>query len=301
VHRQPGHRARPRRAAARRWERCLRRGRRAGPAGLEAARRLAQRGFAVTVLERGDTVGGQMHAWSQAPSRREMGQLLQWWERQLDEHGVDVRLGMEATPQHVIGRHPAIVVLATGATAAAELLAPTDGSAASIDAVTALTTEVAGRVAVCDTVGALDAMLVAERLATGAAERVTLVTGRVHVGEGEGIVSLFPLIRRLAELDVMVIERAVPARLTRGRLQLSGVFGEARPAIEVDAVVVCREGRPRTELLAPLREAGIEPLVVGDALRPRRAHDAVADGARAGRAVPSAIERDTLASRPGFA
>jgi dimethylglycine catabolism A len=36
----------------------------AGPAGLEAARRLALRGFAVTLLERGDAVGGQMHAWS---------------------------------------------------------------------------------------------------------------------------------------------------------------------------------------------------------------------------------------------
>ena len=37
-------------------------------------------------------------------------------------------------------------------------------------------------------------MLVAERLATGAAERVTLVTGCIHVGEGVGITSLFPLI-----------------------------------------------------------------------------------------------------------
>ena len=259
----------------------------AGPAGLEAARRLAQRGFTVTVLERADTVGGQMHAWSQAPSRREVRQLLQWWERQLDQHGVDLQLGVEATPQDVVERHPAMVVLATGATTAGELSVPTDGSAAILDAVTALTTEVAGRVAVCDTVGALDAMLVAERLATGAAERVTLVTGRIHVGEGEGIVSLFPLIRRLAELDVTVIERAVPAGLAAGRLHLRGVFGEARPAIDVDAVVVCREGRPRTGLLAPLREARIEPLLVGDALRPRRAHDAVADGARAGAALVS--------------
>jgi hypothetical protein len=86
---------------------------------------------------------------------------------------------------------------------------------------------------------------------------------------------------------VTVIERAVPAKLAAGRLHLRGVFGECRPAVDVDAVVICREGRPQTQLLAPPREAGIEPLLVGDALRPRRVHDAVADGARAGREAPS--------------
>jgi 2,4-dienoyl-CoA reductase-like NADH-dependent reductase (Old Yellow Enzyme family) len=260
----------------------------AGPAGLEAARRLARRGFAVTVLERGDAVGGQMRAWSQAPSRREFLQLLRWWERQLDDHGVDLRLGVDATAADITELRPATVVLATGAVAAPELSAPSDGSATVLDAVSALTTDVGGRVAVCDTVGALDAMLVAERLAAGGAEQVTLVTGRIHVGEGEGITSLFPLIRRLAELEVTVIERAVPTELAAGRLHLQGVFGESRPAVDVDAVVVCREGRPQIELLGPLREAGLEPLLAGDALRPRRAHDAVADGARVAREVPSA-------------
>jgi hypothetical protein len=72
---------------------------------------------------------------------------------------------------------------------------------------------------------------------------------------------------------VTVIERAVAAELAAGRLHLRGVFGEARPAVHVDAVVVCGEGRAQTELVAPLREAGVEPLLVGDALRPRRAHD----------------------------
>jgi dimethylglycine catabolism A len=259
----------------------------AGPAGLEAARRLALRGFAVTLLERGHAMGGQMRAWSQAPSRREVRLLLQWWERQLHDHGVDLRLGVQATPEDVIALRPATVVLATGAMMTPDLSAPTDGSATILDAESALTTDVSGRVTVCDTVGALDAMLVAERLAAGAAERVTLVTGRVHVGEGEGIVSLFPFIRRLAELDVTVIERALPAELAAGRLHLRGVFGESRPAVDVDAVVVCREGRPQTQLLGPLRDAGIEPLLVGDALRPRRAHDAVADGARVGREAPS--------------
>jgi hypothetical protein len=57
------------------------------------------------------------------------------------------------------------------------------------------------------------------------------------------------------------------------------VFGEARPAIDVDAVVVSSEGHPQTQLSHSARAAGIEPLLAGDA----RARDAVADGARVGR------------------
>jgi hypothetical protein len=73
-----------------------------------------------------------------------------------------------------------------------------------------------------------------------------------------------------------------------GRIAMvSGVFGEARPAVDAGALVVCGEARPQTELVAPLRVRGIEPLLVGDALRPRRAHDAVADGARVGRDAPT--------------
>src|SRR4051794_11112254 len=41
----------------------------AGPAGLEAARRLALRGFSTTLLEAEDGIGGQMHRWSATPSR----------------------------------------------------------------------------------------------------------------------------------------------------------------------------------------------------------------------------------------
>src|SRR3954471_11831050 len=108
-------------------------------------------------------------------------------------------------------------------------------------------------------------MLVPERLAAGAAEHVTLVTGRIHVGEGEGITSLFPLIRRLAELDAAVVERAVPKKLAAGRLHLRGVFGESRPAIDADTVVLARG------LQSELAHLGDDALV-----RPARAADELA-------------------------
>ena len=86
-----------------------------GPGGIEAARRLAARGFAVRLYERGDALGGQMRIWTAAPARAEVQRLIGWWERDLARRGVDVRLGVEATADVVVADAPAIVVDASGA------------------------------------------------------------------------------------------------------------------------------------------------------------------------------------------
>ena len=63
---------------------------------------------------------------------------------------------------------------------------------------------------------------------------------------------------------------------------------EVAPHLEValpgeSVLVSVRGGVSVTGLARPLRDRGIETLVVGDALAPRRLADAVADGAAAGR------------------
>ena len=73
-----------------------------GPGGIEAARRLAARGFAVRLYERGDALGGQMRIWTAAPARTEVQRLIGWWERDLARRGVEVRLGVEATVDVVV-------------------------------------------------------------------------------------------------------------------------------------------------------------------------------------------------------
>lgn len=68
----------------------------AGPAGCEAAIVAAQRGHTVTLIDRQDRVGGQLNAWA-TPSVRamEIGAMIEWYERELELAGVEVRLGTE--------------------------------------------------------------------------------------------------------------------------------------------------------------------------------------------------------------
>lgn len=243
----------------------------AGPGGLEAARRLGILGYEVTLFEREAVVGGQMTAWSKAPSRREVSRYLRWQERQLDALGVSVRLGTEATLANVRELEPAVIVAATGATPAPLTVAEDDASVRIVDAISALHTPLDGSVLVFDDIGELDAALIAERLAVTPGVRVTLATSRLHIGEGEGITTLFPMIRRLAEIGVDVVERVRPVALTNGEVRLDGVFGEAGRTIRATTVVPWCGGTPRTALIDQLRSDGLHPVVIGDALRPRRA------------------------------
>ena len=88
----------------------------AGPAGLEAARRLALRGFSTTLLEAEDGIGGQMHRWSATPSRSEFRQVIRWWGDELERLEVAMRLGEAADAATVAALQPAVTLLATGST-----------------------------------------------------------------------------------------------------------------------------------------------------------------------------------------
>lgn len=267
----------------------------AGPGGLESARRLALIGYSVTVFERGSIVGGQMAAWSEAPSRREVSGYLRWQERQLAALGVSLLLETEACLELVTSLQPSVIVAATGASPAPLSVKQADGSIRIVDAVSALQTPPRGKVLVFDDIGELDGALVAERLAVVPGVHVTLATSRLHVGEGEGISTLYPMIRRLAEVGVDVIERSRPTLLINGQVRLQGVFGEADRTVAATSVVHWSGGVPRTDFIDQLRSTGLLPIVLGDALRPRRALHATQE---AKQHIDELARRGATSSRP---
>ncbi|MDB5660968.1 MAG: oxidoreductase [Cypionkella sp.] len=86
----------------------------AGPAGLEAARGAAERGFAVEIVEALPVIGGQFRLAGMQPRRAQILDLMDWYERQFEKLGVTLRLNTYLDEDE-IAAHPAdIVVLATG-------------------------------------------------------------------------------------------------------------------------------------------------------------------------------------------
>ena len=84
-----------------------------GPGGMEAARVAAERGHRVTLVEKGDRLGGS--AWFSQLTTPANGPLLDWLQHEVERLGVDVRLGEEVDAAAVAALAPDAVVLATGA------------------------------------------------------------------------------------------------------------------------------------------------------------------------------------------
>ena len=86
----------------------------AGPAGLEAGRRAAFAGHKVVLCESRSWIGGQLRLASMMPKREEMGDILPWYERQLNKLGVEIRLNTTVDENLLDAINPDVLVIATG-------------------------------------------------------------------------------------------------------------------------------------------------------------------------------------------
>lgn len=84
-----------------------------GPGGLETARVAATRGHRVTLVEKAPRLGGT--ARFSALTTPMNGELVRYLSAAVADAGVDVRLGVEATPESIAALSPDVVVVATGA------------------------------------------------------------------------------------------------------------------------------------------------------------------------------------------
>ncbi|NNG37783.1 NADPH-dependent 2,4-dienoyl-CoA reductase [Flexivirga sp. ID2601S] len=84
----------------------------AGPAGLAAAVSMAEKGHQVTLFERDTEIGGQFRLAMRIPGKEEFTETVRYYRRRLDVLGVDVRLGVTVTDDHLRGYDD--VVVATG-------------------------------------------------------------------------------------------------------------------------------------------------------------------------------------------
>ena len=86
----------------------------AGPAGLEAARVLGERGHEVVLFEASDEPGGQVRLAARVPRRNELSGIIDWRVSMCEKAGVEIRFNRFAEKQDVLSENPEIVIIATG-------------------------------------------------------------------------------------------------------------------------------------------------------------------------------------------
>jgi mycofactocin system FadH/OYE family oxidoreductase 1 len=274
-----------------------------GPAGLEAARVLAERGHRVRLAERGPALGGMLAIAAAASGRHRLGAVLDWWRRELARLDVTVSLEHEVTDAElddaVAQGHG--VLLATGSVPgprdyriapgahvveAADLLALADSG--GLDQLPA------GPAVVFDPIGGPVGVGVAELLA-GAGRPTSIVTQDQIAG------SQLALTGDLAEANSRLQRAGVRRELRSLLREAAGRHvlledrwtGEQR-TVDCGFVVHCGHRRPEETLY--LHRPGT--LRAGDCVAPRTVLEAVLEARRTAMAISAA---DQLAERPALA
>ena len=258
-----------------------------GPAGLKAATIAAKRGHQVTLYEKSEVLGGQINLAARVPNRAEFGDLVRNLLHELDSLPIEVRLGIEVTPELVSAQAPETVVVATGALPVRPDIPGVDGSNVwDVTDVLAGSASVGKRVLVVDQLGFHQATSVAEWLADGG-HQVEVVSPTLYVGQDLGItLDLENWYRRADARDIRrtpnVSVISIEGQVVRG---VNNYSGQEIRFEDVDTVVLAVAGRAHDSLYFALKSRPPELYRIGDCLAPRRAHAAIIEGERVGRAL----------------
>ncbi|MFI6942985.1 FAD-dependent oxidoreductase [Streptomyces sp. NPDC050418] len=86
----------------------------AGPAGLACAVSAAERGHQVTLFDAAEEIGGQLNVARKVPGKQEFDETIRYFRVQLQERGVDVKLGVRVEAADLADGPYDEIVIATG-------------------------------------------------------------------------------------------------------------------------------------------------------------------------------------------
>lgn len=242
-----------------------------GPAGMEAAIIAAVRGHEVTLLEKGDELGGNLPIASIPPFKDDFCDLTGYLVGQVEKQGVAVKVNNEATAQSPELRGADAVILATGA----DPLLPDIPGVEEKNVVTALDV-LAGKKDVGDRVlivgGGMVGCETAEHL-TGKGKHVTLLEMLDRMAMDMGPTLRWRLLKRLKDSG---------ARLETG-VKVIGIGENGVEALRKEEIeffqaddIILAVGMKSNDTLAHELKSKVPVLYrVGDSLEPRKMGEAL--------------------------
>jgi len=173
-----------------------------GPAGLEAARVLGERGHQVVVFEAAAQPGGQILLTVQSKRRAEMISIIDWRIKQCNAFNVEFNFNTYAELEMVINEQPNIVIIATGGYPDTEALEKGNQWVVSTWDILSRTIKPGNNVLLYDDAGDHAALQAAEIIADSGAKLEIMTPDRSFAPEVMAM-NLVPYMRSLQEKDVI--------------------------------------------------------------------------------------------------
>jgi 2,4-dienoyl-CoA reductase-like NADH-dependent reductase (Old Yellow Enzyme family)/thioredoxin reductase len=249
----------------------------AGPGGMEAARVARLRGHQVSLYEEQDRLGGQMQAASQVSFKQELKSTLRFYETALKKSGVQIKLGTRVTADLVAAAKPDALILATGSSPLSPEI-PGVHLRHVVQAIDVLLdrVKVEGRVAVIGggNVGCEVAIFLAER-----GVQVVLLEMLPYVAHGIPRLLGKEIKEILKNRGVEILTGRKLVRIEENRLVCEDVE-KKESFLSVDQVVLAVGAKPKDDLAKSLKALIAETYLIGDCLEPRKAVEAIDEGAK---------------------
>ncbi len=281
----------------------------AGPAGLEAARALGQRGYKVILTDAKREAGGRVLLESQLPNLIEWRRVMDWRLAQIKKlENIYFYPSSPMTAKDILDSGEPHVIIATGASwrrdgVGRHLSRPIPGNANLFTPDDLMNGKIpTGKVLIYDDDHYYMGGVLAELLATNGCE-VTLTTPAPTISAWtEYTLERDRIYKRLLDLNVTLLPFHAPASLSGTAVTLSHTLTHAETVLPCDAVVVVADRLPNDALHRELKPAHADGRlkslrVIGDAEAPNIIAQAVFSGHLAAREFDEEINPDVTPFR----
>ena len=247
------------------------------------------RGPDVTVLGKGEEVGGKTRLHATLPGGENLSSIYDYQFLAASRAKVTLELGIQADIEKIQSCDPDLVVLATGSSMGWPAFLPeelqSDGFFPDLRQLVADFADRAqhesGRIVIFDKDHTEMTYAAAEFFAE-IFDEVVLITPRERIASDVSLVNRQGIYRRLYEKRVRIVTSSEPcsdSALEDGRLSFANIFNQDRTEIDdVAALTFATPRVPNDQLAEPLRAAGLDVRAIGDCFAPRSVLAAIREG-----------------------
>ncbi|MEM8786853.1 MAG: FAD-dependent oxidoreductase [Pseudomonadota bacterium] len=261
----------------------------AGPAGLEAARVMGQRGYDVLLAEARTELGGRVTLESRLPGLSAWSRVRDYRVQQIQKMtNVDVFLDSRMGVAEVAETECSLVAVATGSHwrrdgVGRHFVAPVSVAEGAVvltpDDIMA-GTHVLGHVVIWDDDHFYMASVMAEALRRQGCDVTVVTPAAQFAGFTQFSLEIKHIQKRMAELSVRILPLMELRGVVAGGVKIGGIYGTDAQDMACDAVVMVAGQAPNNDLFHALRTAGDAQRIVaiGDCEAPATIASAVFSG-----------------------